>query len=276
MSTYQQKIDALIGQYDTAADKADRDYRGFAFIGMVWSFTSAFIGLRQGLDDLYNPDSFVQGRYSDKERAERTDRMERRKDEVGYGIAWANSLASNNPEFAISAAEMVERMTQDQATTPTDEASLELMAECAGMEIADLRELDAMNQAQMAERAAIKQAYIQSDKEQIIAEIEAWLKLEVSANWELDDVDALRVARKIGQKAGDHAGKEFTRALQTKNFPRKLEHLGNVRILKDLSTSADQISFEIEASLEAQGPKMDDVTTDHNAAQTDVAQAMEA
>lgn len=276
--SHQSKIDKLIEKYDDISTKVSRDYRAFAFIGVVWSFASAIIGVSQGIARLHDEDDFMFNRLSKKERRERIKRLENRKDELGYAMAWAKAYASDLPEFAIHGADIVDRLTQDTPLPPTDEQVLKMEAEAFDVDIETLRILDATERADQEVRRNALREFIQNDNVQLAAEIDQWLKVEVPADFVLSDLDALRVARKLEQKARDHADKEFIagRREGSRRPSRMMERAGNFRLLLGLSDEAGAVVDEIQDYLDAAGPAMVDTTTDHTAAKEDVEEALEA
>lgn len=276
--SYQSKIDALTAKYRDIADETGRDYSGFAYIGVVWSFASALIGITQGIARLNDPESFMQARLSEAERRERITRLEQRKDEIGYAMAWANGNASSAPEFAISGADIVERLSQDTPVPPTDEQTLEMEATAFDIDIDTIRILDAADRAEQEVRREELRSFIESDREALAKTIDSWLNVEVDSQWELGDIDAARVARKLGDKATDHADKEFIRARRERSPSRKMNHAGHFRLFRDLSEQAEALRNTIQDDLDAQGPQMVDATTDHTASQesADVNQALTA
>lgn len=229
-----EKIEQLIGQMNGL-----ENVTGAVMSSVAWSYAVSLVSMSASLR-MFEP-------VTENDR-DRVKNLEKRIDAARDVLAWASSYAS--PDFAPTGERVVDLILNNERTVTTDAALIKEIAAAFEITEAQAQAAANLNAKQMAERALVQKRAIENDRESYIRLVDMAMAAHVHMDFELEDMDAIRILEKIAYKCEQYETNRVARAMTTRRQRRITQLAAERKLLADIMNQADELADRLQTEID--------------------------
>lgn len=229
-----EKVEQLIGKMNTL-----ENVTGAVMSSVAWSYAVSLVSMSVSLR-MFEP-------VTENDR-DRLKNLEARIESARDVLAWASSYAS--PDFAPTGERVVDLILNNERPAVTDTALIKEIAAAFEITEAQAQAAANLNAKQLAERALVQKRAIENDRESYIRLVDMAMAAHVHLDFELGDLDTLRILEKIATKCEQYETNRVARAMTTRRQRRITQLAAERKLLADIMNQADELADRLQTEID--------------------------